>query len=247
MKPTCVADVGNSRIKWGLCRDGAIAESVRLPPSDPEAWEKQFEAWKLPAASSWAVSGVQPPQRDQLMEWLRQRGAVVQLLDRYQQLPLQILVDQPDQVGIDRLLNAVAANTRRPAGVPAIIVDVGTAITVNFLDDTGAFRGGTIGPGLRLMTQALHDYTALLPLVELPRPHPAVPGTSTHSAIEAGIFWFAVGGIEQLVSRSPFGKVSLVFLAGGDASLVERALSFPAIVWPEITLEGVRLAAEALP
>jgi type III pantothenate kinase len=247
MKPICVADVGNSRIKWGRCRDGAIAESVSLPPADPEAWQQQLEVWKLSKASSWAVSGVQPQQRDQLTEWLRQLGAAVQMLDHYQQLPLRVLVDHPDQVGIDRLLNAVAANTRRPAGAPAIIVDAGTAITVNFIDETGAFRGGTIAPGLRLMTQALHDYTALLPLVELARPNPPVPGTSTRAAIEAGVFWFAVGGIEQLVSQSPFGKAPVVFLAGGDALLLEKALRFSTIVWPEITLEGVRLAAEALP
>jgi type III pantothenate kinase len=246
MKPICVADVGNSRIKWGRCTADVIAETIALPPDDSEAWQQQFDAWNLPAASCWAISGAQPQKRDQLMAWLQQRGAVVRVLDSYQQLPLRIQLATPEQVGIDRLLNAVAANSRRPTGSPAVIVDAGTAITVNFIDETGAFCGGAIAPGLRLMTQALHDYTALLPLVDVPRDPPHLPGTSTHSAIEAGVFWFAAGGIERLIAQSPFGIAPLVFLAGGDALLLERALGIKVAIWPEMTLEGIRLAAETL-
>src|SRR6185312_8188631 len=104
-------------------------------------------------------------------------------------LPLRVLVQQLDHVGIDRLLDAVAANSRRPAGVPAIIIDAGSAVTVDLVDEAGAFTGGAILPGLRLMAKALHDYTALLPLVDPPTQAPPLPGTATIPAIESGIFW----------------------------------------------------------
>ena len=85
------------------------------------------------------------------------------------ELPLRVELEKPDHVGIDRLLDAVAVNSRRAPGVPAVIIDAGSAVTVDLVDGAGAFRGGAILPGLRLMAKSLHDYTALLPLIELPR------------------------------------------------------------------------------
>jgi type III pantothenate kinase len=163
-------------------------------------------------------------------------------------LPLRVLLERPDHVGIDRLFDAVAANSRRPAGTPAVVVDAGSAVTVDWLDETGAFRGGAILPGLRLMAQALHDYTALLPLIEPPRDIPPLPGTATPPAVAAGIFWAVVGGIEVLIRRYAEGAGVRpdAFLTGGDAPVLHRAL--PRLhLWPAMTLEGIRLTAEALP
>src|SRR5262249_13910305 len=133
--------------------------------------------------------------------WLRQRGDTVWVLDSPQQLPLRVLLASPERVGIDRLLNAVAARSRvfRPA--PIIIVDAGSAVTVDLVDETHAFRGGATFPGLRLMAQALHDHTALLPLVEMSKTNPPLPGTDTKAAIEAGVFWAVAGGIKALVRQ----------------------------------------------
>ena len=82
-------------------------------------------------------------------------------------MPLEVELEHPDKVGIDRLLNAVAANRRRQEHVAAILVDAGSAVTVDYLDGNGVFRGGAIFPGFRLMARALHDYTALLPIVDI--------------------------------------------------------------------------------
>ena len=102
----------------------------------------------------WVVAGVAPQRRDGLCDWLRKNQQQVRLLDSYRRLPLEVKLPEPDKVGIDRLLNAVAANTRRPPGESVILVDAGTAVTVDWLDETGAFRGGAIFPGAALMAQA---------------------------------------------------------------------------------------------
>ena len=249
MIPALVVDVGNSRIKWGRCQDGRISESVSLPADDPKTWQEQLGLWNLASAIPWVVTGVHPQRRDRFAEWLRQRGDSVRILDDWQQLPLRVRVARPEWVGIDRLLNAVAASRRVRPGVPAVLVDAGSAVTVDWLDESGAFAGGAIFPGVRLMTQALHDYTALLPLVQIQQPAPPVPATSTPAAVEAGVFWAVVGGIQalsgRLGSRAP--TPAEVFLTGGDAALLAPAMNQDVRIWPHMTLEGIRIAAETLP
>jgi type III pantothenate kinase len=249
MKPTLVADIGNSRIKWGLCQDDQVGPLATLPLDDSQAWQAQLDAWGIGHPQAWAISGVQPHRRDGLVAWLRCRGDRVLVLESFQQLPLVVQVDQPEHVGMDRLLNAVAANARRQPEQSAVIVDAGSAVTVDWVDSTGAFRGGAIFPGLRLMAQALHDYTALLPLVSVPRQVPVMPARSTEAAISAGIFGAAAGGIEKLIAGLRFESnvTPVVYLAGGDAVLLAAGLNGSYVVWPQITLEGIRLSAEALP
>ena len=107
-----VADVGNTRIKWGDCDDRAVVRSVAVAPDDPDAWREQLDRWQLTAGQSWAIAGVHPARRDGLAEWLRQRGDRVRIISHYSELPLSVRVERPDSVGIDRLLNVLAARSR---------------------------------------------------------------------------------------------------------------------------------------
>jgi type III pantothenate kinase len=257
MRPDVVVDVGNTRIKWGRCSAEGVAATASLPPDDPVGWQEQARRWRLPAPATWAVTGVHPPRRETFAAWLRERGDRVEVIDAAARLPLRVPLEHPDGVGIDRLLDAVAANSRRRPGVPAVLIDAGSAITVDRLDETGAFRGGAILPGMRLMAQALHDYTALLPLIEVPPPRgtdcqsvlPALPGPSTTAALQAGIFWAAAGGVRAVCEEyAALGPTSPdIFLTGGDAPALRPVLDAAVIFWPKMTLEGVRLSAEALP
>jgi type III pantothenate kinase len=249
MKLAFVADVGNSRIKWGRCQSGPVADSVSLPPDDPQAWQRQMELWNIAGPAAWAVAGVHPSRRDRLVEWLRERGHHIQVLNSWQQLPLRILIQRPEYVGIDRLLNAVAASRCVPRGVGTVLVDAGSAITVDWLDETSAFAGGAIFPGIRLMARALHEHTALLPLVQVEHATPLLPATSTAAAIEAGIFWAAAGGIQALVSQlaAHAAPPPKVFVTGGDGPLLAGPLNHNIELWPNMTLEGIRVAAETAP
>jgi len=241
-----VADVGNSRIKWGRCASGRIVEMTSLPPDDVPAWQRQLDKWGE-ESRSWVIAGVHPARCLELAEWLRSRGRQVDMLERAAQLPLQARLEHPDRVGIDRLLNAVAANARRSQGKPAAIIGAGSAVTVDYVDSAGAFQGGAILPGLRLMARALNDHTALLPLVEV-QEAASLPGSSTTKAIQAGVFWAVVAGVEKIVRqyRTQFGELD-AFLTGGDAAALLTGLQRPVALWPEMTLEGLRLAALVLP
>ena len=249
MTPDVVVDIGNTRIKWGRCREGVVADSCSLPPGDMSAWTLQAERWQLVGRTSWAVAGVHPARCDQLLAWLRGRGDEVFSLTLASQLPLRVLLEEPDKAGIDRLLDAVAANTRRRAGAPTILIDAGSAITVDLVDETGAFAGGAILPGVRLMAKALHDYTALLPVIEPPRQPPPIPGKGTIAAMELGVFWAAAGGVralcEQFAARAAVKPD--IFLTGGDGPALYKAMPTGTHLWSTMTLEGIRLAAEALP
>jgi type III pantothenate kinase len=243
MTPRVVIDIGNSRIKWGLCSDDRIVQSVSLPPDDSTFWEKQVEGWQVLKGSPWAIATVHPDRLSRIVKWLQHRGDTIHVLRDWRDLGLEVLVDNPERVGIDRLLNAVAARSKGTG--PAIMIDAGTAITVDYLDEKGRFCGGSILPGMRLMGQALHSHTAQLPLVEGPKSLPPVPGRSTVAAIEAGIYWGAVGAVrvivEQLESQS--ANPPRVFLTGGDAATLACGLGEDFVHWPEMTLEGIRIAA----
>jgi type III pantothenate kinase len=249
MTPTVVADVGNTRVKWGRCVDGAVVAVASLPPDDENVWNMQAFHWYLPKSGSWVVAAVHPERCERLVRWIQRGGDQVTVLADWQRLPLGVGLAEPGKVGIDRLLDAVAANSRRRQGAPAVIVDAGSAVTVDWVDESGTFRGGAILPGLRLMAQSLHDYTALLPLIDVPRAIPALPGRTTTAAMEAGVFWAVVGGIAALIEQySALATIPPeIFLTGGDAPLLRPALRGTVVAWPEMTLEGIRLAAEALP
>jgi type III pantothenate kinase len=249
MSPDVVVDVGNTRIKWGRCLNGRVAYSVSLPPDEPGVWQEQFDRWGLTDAV-WAIASVHPNRTAALVNWLNERRSYVWVLESYQQLPLKVRLNHPEKVGIDRLLNAVAV-TRHWARsrLPAVVVDAGSAVTVDWVDESGAFRGGSIAPGLGLMARALHQHTALLPLVEVSTPRPYLPGLSTAQAIEAGVYYMACGGINLLITLLVAGSAQPphIFLTGGDAPLLEYAVDDRAEHWPEMTLEGIRHSAEAQP
>jgi type III pantothenate kinase len=247
MTPHVVADVGNTRIKWGRCSPDAVTETASLPPEDDCAWQEQFDAWRVARGGQWVLAGVHPARRDRLADWLGQRGQMVRVVADPAELPLRILPAEPEKTGIDRLLDAVAANRRRAANRGAVIVDAGSAVTVDWLDETGAFAGGAILPGFRLMAKALHEYTALLPAIAPPRDVPPLPGTTTVAAMEAGLFWAAAGGAEAMIRHYQQQAASTieVFLTGGDGPLL-RCIFPDAHLWPAMTLEGLRWTAETL-
>ena len=152
------------------------------------------------------------------------------------------------------MVTALAAS-RIAAGRPAVVVNVGTAVTCDLVDGSGTFRGGAIFPGPQLMARSLHEHTAQLPLVDASDlSHRHGPGTDTRPAIELGIRSAVGGGIERLVwlYADALDVPPLVFLTGGGAGLFadgEPLTPEPGDtrLVPSLTLEGIRIAAEAMP
>ncbi len=150
----------------------------------------------------------------------------------------------PRALGADRLVALVAAKARY--GAPALVVDFGTATTFNALDAQGNFVGGAIAPGLSIQADALHQFTAKLPRVEISAPVRAL-ATNTRDALRAGIFYGYVGSIDYLVARlraEMNAPTARVIATGGLAALVAPACPCIEIVDAELALVGLRLLYE---
>ena len=154
------------------------------------------------------------------------------------ELGIRVLMDKPNEVGADRLANAVGGHLLYPG--PLIIVDFGTATSFDITDADGNFIGGAIAPGINLSLEALHMATAKLPRIALEAPSRVI-GKDTLGAMQSGVYWGYVGLIEGLVSRiaKEFGAPFTVIATGGLAPLFVGATPFIAHLEPEITMKGL--------
>ncbi|MFO1128246.1 MAG: type III pantothenate kinase [Rhodospirillales bacterium] len=151
---------------------------------------------------------------------------------------IRVLVDRPEEVGADRLVNAVAAY--RLYGGPRIVVDFGTATTFDVIDKDGNYLGGTISPGINLSLEALHQAAAQLPRVGIGRPDRVI-GKNTIQAMRSGIFWGYVGLIEGTVARirEELGAPAGVIATGGLATLFADCCPVLDRVVSDLTLQGL--------
>jgi len=154
-------------------------------------------------------------------------------------LGLEVLIDRPEEVGADRLVNAVAAHERY--GGPMIVVDFGTATTFDVIDGEGNYCGGAIAPGINLSLEALHQAAAQLPRVGVTRPGPVI-GKTTVDAMVSGTFWGYLGMIEGMVVRirEEFGRADMQVIAtGGLAPLFSEYCDVIDTADGDLTLRGL--------
>ncbi|MEK9680177.1 MAG: type III pantothenate kinase [Rhodospirillaceae bacterium] len=153
-------------------------------------------------------------------------------------LGIEVLIDNPNEVGTDRLCNAVAAQITY--GGPLMIVDFGTATTFDVVDKDGNYRGGVISPGINLSLEALHLGAAQLPRVAVEQPEKVI-GTNTVTAMRSGIFWGYVSMIEGMVGRisEEFGDTLIVVGTGGLAPMFQEASSVIEHSDGDLTLRGL--------
>ena len=257
-RPTLIAvDIGNSRIKLGrfCAASGRGHEASAGTGSAPQSLPEPAGTLELPlanqagdfdaaplapwcdspaAAAAWLVSSVHRGAAERLatavgtLAKARVADWPLRLLT-YRDVPLQLAVDAPDRVGIDRLLAALAANQLRRPGRAAIVVDMGTAITVDLVTAAAEFAGGAILPGMAMSARALEEQTDALPHVAINAwQNPPLPlGKATIPAIEAGLFWGAVGAVRELVEQLSAG-IDIppdIFVTGGNSQLVADQLT----------------------
>jgi type III pantothenate kinase len=153
------------------------------------------------------------------------------------------LVDRPEEVGADRLLNTVAAHDRYRG--PLVVVDFGTSTNFDVVDADGNFCGGVIAPGVNLSMTALHMAAAKLPSVRIRRVEQVI-GKNTVACMQSGLFWGYVGLIEGLVERikHEFAAPMRVIATGGLTPLFEGAIEGIDHVDPNLTLWGLHLVYE---
>jgi type III pantothenate kinase len=154
------------------------------------------------------------------------------------ELGIRVLMDRPNEVGADRIANAVGGHALYPG--PLIIVDFGTATSFDITDAEGNFIGGAIAPGINLSLEALHMATAKLPRIALEAPQRVI-GKDTLGAMQSGVYWGYVGLIEGLVGRiaAEHGAAFTVIATGGLAPLFFGATPVIQHLEPEITMRGL--------
>ena len=153
---------------------------------------------------------------------------------------VRIRMDNPREVGADRIVNAAAAH--HLYGGPIIITDMGTATTFDVVSKEGDYLGGAIAPGIVTAVEALFTRTAVLPRVELVHPKQAI-GTNTIAAMQSGLIFGYVGLVEGVVARiqQELGAKAKVVATGGYAELIAEETQVIDVVNPDLTLIGLRL------
>ena len=245
-------DSGNSTIVFAVFEGGELRQQwrcptdIKRPSGDYGAWlADSMAAKKLKpedvdgAIISNVVPAMDGALRDMCRQTFGQEALVVGAPNV--DLGLRVLVDRPEDVGTDRLVNALAVRERHR--VPAIVVDFGTATTFDVVDEAGDFLGGAIAPGVNVMIDGLHAATAKLPRVEFERPERAI-GKGTVPAMQSGVYWGYVGLVESLVARMTAeltGDVTVV-ATGGQGSLFLDATPLISAFDPALTLYGLMYA-----
>lgn len=153
-------------------------------------------------------------------------------------LGIEVFLDRPEEVGADRLVNAIAAHEMYQG--PLIVIDFGTATTFDVVDENGNYCGGAIAPGINLSLEALHMAAAKLPRVAIGRPEKAI-GKGTTTAMQSGIFWGYIGMIEGLTQRmkEEFGAEMTVIATGGLSSLFAKSTDVIQHSDTDLTLRGL--------
>ena len=244
-------DIGNSAIHAAsVCvaehETEVQAEPTTLVLDGPDAATDGL-LQRLPKDMQWWTVCVNRSRLTQLTVWLEARrpGDSVRQLTHHHS-PIALRVDSPEKLGMDRVAAAVAANELRQPHAAALVIDSGTAITVDVVDPQGVFLGGAILPGVRMSAAALNEGTDGLPQIAPHNDPPHSIGANTEAAIRSGLFWGSFGGVKELIDqhRARLDAPVDVFLTGGAA--VWSELLADAHLVPNLTLRGVaRMATHA--
>ena len=258
--------VGNTRTRLGVFRGESLDHSEAIENIDPGAVAAAVNRLPLdrPDAPAFLAS-VNNPVADRLVELLAPRfGERLHRFGPGLPVPVEAAVRDPRAVGQDRLLNAAGAFDR--AQEACIVIDAGTAVTVDFVDGQGVFQGGAIAPGLTMMLRALHEQTAALPALRYHDPFPGAPapadgddespgpagpapfGKDTESAMLIGVRGAVVGIVHHLIDRYAafFGAYPCIIATGGDAQALFTDDEIVEHVVPDLTLLGIHAACQRL-
>lgn len=247
-------DAGNTNVVFALVEDGLIRERWRIG-TDARRTGDEYAVWLLQlltlsgydrsVVGSVIIATVVPKALDNLMTLSRKYFGHEPLVigEDGVDLGLTVDVENPSEVGADRVVNALAAH--HAYGGDLIVVDFGTATTFDIVDFSGAYKGGIIAPGINLSIDALAAAAARLPriVVEAPEPGRSIIGRNTLDAMHSGIYWGYVSLIEGLIARvkTEIGRPVKVVATGGLALLFEQHIAAFDHVESDLTIKGLAI------
>jgi type III pantothenate kinase len=241
--------VGNTRTRIGAFVDGQLAQTAcfenQRDAKITDALDHAGEPLKGQDDATVLMSSVNPAVSERIAHTIGEHlKRPVLCVEKDLPIPIGRQLDREAIVGEDRLLNAAAAyDVLKQA---CVVVDAGTAITIDFVDGAGTFHGGSIAPGAQMALDALAQRTALLPEVEFARPEEPV-GHNTREAMLAGVYYGTRGMVRELVEAiaEHAGAFPLVVATGGDAHLLLRDYELMDRIVPDLTLMGLAVTLRA--
>jgi len=243
-------DIGNTNVTVGVFQDGKLKTTWRIATSIHREVDEyatvllallQHAGISPDKVKQTALCSVVPPLTATFealcRSYLKTEPFVVEAGTK---TGVRIMMDNPREVGADRVVNAAAA--KHLYGAPLIVIDFGTATTFDVVSAEGDYIGGVICPGLVVGAEALFTRTAQLPRVELVRPKKVI-GKGTVAAMQSGIVYGYVGLVEGLVARikAEMHESPKVVATGGLSGLIARETKVIDIVDPDLTLVGLKL------
>ena len=245
-----VIDVGNTNTVLGLYQGEMLGALWRVATSREQTADEYgvlihnlfaLEKLSVTDISGIMIASVVPPMNFVLAEMARKYFKMeAQFLGPGTRTGMAILVDTPQEVGADRIADAVAAFEKY--GGPCIVMDFGTAITFDAISAKGEYLGGVIMPGIGITSEALFHRTAKLPRVEFREPDRVI-GTNTISNIQSGLFYGAVDAMDGMLGRmcAVLGKQTRIIATGGQAPMVVGASKYKPTFDSSLTLDGLRI------
>ncbi len=247
--PSLIAiNVGNTRCQIGLVVEGRLEQQHGFANDALGAIVPKVNAWWQEIAETpravIAMASVNDARADRIVSAIEDQCSVgVYRIGRDLPVPVGQQLDPETLTGVDRLLNAAAAyDTLRQA---CIVVDAGTAITIDFVDGEGTFQGGAIGPGAQTQLDSLARVTANLPELDFRRPDADAFGRSTAEAMLHGVFHGIRGAVQRLAETyaERYGAYPMVIATGGDAETLFEGDELIDRIVPGLTLMGIAAAA----
>jgi type III pantothenate kinase len=249
-------DVGNTNIVLGVFDGEALVHSWRLQTLR----ERTSDELGLLVDGLFAHSRIEPvqirgvilgsvvPPLTGTIRAMAERyfGVTAMVIEPGVNTSMPILYDNPSEVGADRIVNAVAAFAKfGRSGTPLIVVDFGTATTLDAISAKGEYLGGAICPGVTISADALFQRAARLPRIDVRKPARVV-GRTTVGAMESGLFWGYVGMVEGLVKRmtDELGGTAVCVATGGLADVIAPETPLIQHVDADLTLHGLRIVWE---
>tara|TARA_Y100000590_G_scaffold444899_1_gene576257 strand:- start:290 stop:1054 length:765 start_codon:yes stop_codon:yes gene_type:complete len=242
-------DIGNTNLKIGLYKSSGFSSIWRTEPNKKPRQLLDFqsiESWLLDnnvtskQIQNIAIASVVPDLTNLVSESLQDYfDTDLLLIDSELNLELELKVDNPTEVGIDRIINAISATMI--ADNPIIIIDFGTATTFDVVDKNGNYIGGTIAPGVSLSSRVLASNTAKLPQIPLEFPSKWI-GKNTVESMQSGLMNGYLGLVEGMVKgiNTELGQKANVIATGGLATAIAEKSNCIERVEPNLTLDGIK-------
>jgi type III pantothenate kinase len=241
--------VGNTRTRAGIVRDGSLHDPEAYDHGDPAAAAGALaDAARKAAAEDVVLASVNPPASGPLARALEGLGLSVHRFGPDLAIPVRTALDDESTVGQDRLLCALGAFSR--ARQACVVIDAGTAITVDFIDGEGVFQGGVIAPGLAMMLRSMHAHTAALPALDPAKPDAARGpfGKDTRHAMLLGVRNAAIGLARHTIETyaEAYEAYPQIIATGGDAALLFDGDEVIEHIVPDLQLLGIADAIKIL-